>query len=74
MFFIKVPSLNPNIPAFFIFTREDSKAMTVIKSHDFSARSDISLNLLPSLIQYVEFSVLTAMPEGKSVGDVIKGI
>jgi hypothetical protein len=51
IFFIKVPSLNPNLPATFIEDSADSAALTVGKDQDAVALSDINLNLLPSLIQ-----------------------
>jgi hypothetical protein len=60
------------LPASLILIREASVAFTVVKAHDSAALSDISLNLLLSLIQYIALSVLTAIPEGKLVGKVIK--
>jgi hypothetical protein len=51
MFFIKVPSLNPNLPACFIKESDCSVALTVVNDHDASALLDINLYLLPSLIQ-----------------------
>jgi hypothetical protein len=51
-----------------------SVAKTSINLQDSAALSDISLYFLLSLIQYVPVSVLTAIPDGKLVGEVIKTV
>ena len=63
MFFIKVPSLNPNLPADLIADKAWSVASTSTNFHELAALSDISLYFLLSLIQYVPVSVLTAIPD-----------
>ena len=68
MFLIKVPSLKPSLPTNLIPDKAASVASTVVKHHELAALSEINLYLLPSLIQYVAFSVLTASPDGKLVG------
>jgi hypothetical protein len=74
MFFIKVPSLKPSLPTTFMLATAFSKASTVLNDQDFMARSDINLNLLLSLIQYVPVSVFTASPDGIIVGLLIKAV
>jgi len=68
MFLIKAPSLNPSLPATLNPVKAASVAFTVVNDQDVAALSEINLYLLPSLIQYVSLSVLTAIPDGKLVG------
>ena len=65
---IKVPSRKPNLPTSLMPDNAASVANTVVKHQDWAALFEINLYLLPSLIQYVSLSVLTAIPEGKLVG------
>jgi hypothetical protein len=51
MFFIKAPSLKPNLPDSLIKDNASSVALAVVNDHDFAALSEINLYLFPSLIQ-----------------------
>ena len=74
IFFIKLPSLNPSFPAILIAETASSVAFTVVNDQDFTARSEMILNLLLSLTQYTPELVLTASPEGIAVGLFTKAV